>query len=54
MTSVGYNFLCGHPHGAIPHPQASSLAWPTPPSCGCHKWMAPYMIDVSKISTDIL
>ena len=49
MTSVdsNFNFLCGRPHGAGP-PVHLSLT-PSPPPCGRHKWMAPYMVcpDVS-------
>jgi len=45
MTSVdsNFNFLCGHPHGAWPppRPHASTWAWPFPPPCIRHKWMAP-------------
>jgi len=42
MTSVdsNFNFLCGRPHGAWPRPHASTWAWPLPPPCGRHKWMA--------------
>jgi len=42
MTSVDsiFNFLCGRPHGAWPRPHASTWAWPPPPPCGRHIWMA--------------
>jgi len=42
MMSVdsNFNFLCGCPRG--PLPLHMRPAWPLPPTCGRHKWMAPY------------
>src|SRR6218665_1106575 len=46
MMSVNSNFncLCGHPHGAGPPPPSTCvhLSLTPSPSCGRHKWMAPY------------
>src|SRR6218665_1545234 len=48
MTSAdsNFNFLCGRPHGAGPPPSTCVHLSLTPPPCGRHKWMAPYVIAI--------
>jgi len=41
LVDSNFNFLCGRPHGAGP---PSTWAWPPPPPCGRHKWMAPTLL----------
>jgi len=54
MTSVGANFWCGRPHGAV-YPLSPStcvhLSLTPFPSCERHKWMVPYKVGAFRVES---